>query len=96
MNTRTPNVRVADIDPKLFWGAILRKHQNDKISLSQIGRDLGLTPATFTRLKYAAWDIQPNYRPDLRSYMSLCWWLNRDPGDFVIWPARENHTEMSA
>lgn len=83
---RSQNHRAVDIDPQLFWGAIVHKQETDDVSLSSIGRKLGLTPATFTRLSYAAWGIQPHYRPDLRTYISLCWWLGREPGDFVKWP----------
>lgn len=84
--TRNQLERAVDIDPKTLWGAIVIKAETDNISLSEVGRKLGLTSATFTRLRYAAHDIQPTYRPDLRTYMSLCWWLDRNPGDFVLWP----------
>lgn len=83
---RSQHDRAVDIDPQLLWEAIVRKQETDDVSLSSIGRKLGLTPSTFTRLSYAAWGIQPLYRPDLRAFISLCWWLGREPGDFVVWP----------
>lgn len=91
--SREHRVRVADIDPKLFWGAIVARQDVTEQSFREVGRQLGLVPATFTRLRYAAWDIQPDYRPDLRTYMSLCWWLGRNPDDFVVWPDDRSRPE---
>lgn len=89
---RIPKTRAIDINPELFWGAITRKCQADEVSLSHIGRELGITPSTFTRIRYAAWGISPNYRPDLRTYLSLCWWMDREPGDFVFQPSTDEPT----
>lgn len=86
MIPRTHYERAVDIDPVTLWGAIVIKRREDKRTIEELCKELGLSPATFTRLRYAGQGIQPKYRPDLPSYMSICWWLNRNPADFVIWP----------
>jgi AraC-like DNA-binding protein len=77
--------RVADIDPAAFWDAILT-HKPRGHSFRMISEELGISDSTFTRIRYAAEGIEPTYRPDLATYMSICWWMNREPGDFAVWP----------
>lgn len=89
---RVPKIRAVDIDPERFWGAIAHKRSVDNVSLSHIGRELGITPSTFTRISYASWGISPNYRPDLRTYLSLCWWMGREPGEFIVPPPDDEPT----
>lgn len=84
--TRHTKQRAVDIDPVTFWGAIVIAQKNGEDSFNTIARNLGVTTGTFTRIRYAAQSIDPAYRTNLRTFLSICWWLDRDPNDFVLWP----------
>lgn len=75
-----------DIDIVRFWNAIKTKRDTDRVSLNQIGATFEITTSTFTRIMYAAEGIDPGYRPNLRTFLTLCWWLDRSPDDYMVGP----------
>lgn len=75
-----------DIDPKAFWAAFTDARDKAGKTLGQIGIELDITNATFTRMRYAAEDIDPRYRPNLQTYLTLCWWMGQDPARFMVDP----------
>lgn len=88
VQARRQKVPPVNIDPQLFWETLQAKVGGN--SLSELGDELNITSSTFTRIKYAAEGIVPKYRPNLPTYLTLCWWMGVSPNAFVVKPEHKN------
>lgn len=76
-----------DIDMELFLVSIKSKAAADEVSLHSVAWTLSISTSTFTRIAYAVDGIAPDYRPNLRTYLALCWWMGVHPATFTVTPA---------
>ena len=79
-----------DIDIRKFWDAVEDYKTSKNISFTKLGKDINMPVGTFTRIEYAADGVMPNYRPSLARYLTLCWRIGRDPGEFIVFPPEED------
>lgn len=79
---------LVDIDVELFLVAIKAKAVADDVTLHSVAWTLDISTSTFTRISYAVDEIAPDYRPNLRTYLTLCWWLEVSPATFLVTPER--------
>lgn len=78
---KTPPV---NIDPVLFWNTF--RESATGINLYELANELDITASTFTRIKYAAENIDPKYRPNLPTFLTLCRWMGTNPEEFIVGP----------
>lgn len=84
-------IPLVQVNLTALWAAIATKVFGDPAepSYRKVAAQIGTTPQVLTFLKQAA-RRERDYRLDLEVFLSLCYWLDRDPRDFTYPPvARE-------
>lgn len=77
---------LVDIDTEAFLAAIRDRAARDNVSLHSVAWTLNISMSTFTRIGYSVTEVAPDYRPNLRTYLTLCWWMDVEPSAFMVAP----------
>jgi transcriptional regulator with XRE-family HTH domain len=64
-------------DDDAFFRALERKRISQGVSWREVGRQLALSPSTFSRLARGR-------RPDLETFLKLLTWLRASSDDFIL------------
>lgn len=75
---------VVVVDVSELWHAVAYHMIETETNALKISAKLGFTPMVMTKLKQcsAGRPSVAGYQPSSQVFLTLCWWMKRDPRDF--------------